>query len=748
MDKPGTDMAVPPCHYCDPRALIGVAEPVARETAGVSDVVTILWRRKGVIAMITALGTLAGLIPGLVRPPVYRARTSLQLEGFNENYLNFRDVTPVSPVVANASAEAYLQNQFKILQSESLAKRVAAKIWPNVGAPPAARVGILSRFTSSLRIWNAAPVAEEDRRLDELRKALTVRTSLQSQVLEVLYDSPDPALAARIANAFATEYITMNRETRWQGVQDTTEWLSQQIADLKTKLVKSGQELQDYGREAGLLFTTDQGSLALERMRQLQEALSRADAERASRQSRYEAAAHSASDALPEILDNPQLREFQSNLVGLERQASQLTALYTPSHYKVRQVNAEIADLKAVIAKTRQHILDRIHGEFESAQNLQRLIMQEYTQQGRMVEKQAERQARYDMLKREVATTQQLYDSMLQKVKEAGVASALRATNIRIIDPASPPREAYSPNNSLNCAVGFAMGLFLGLVVIVTQEHTDNRVRHPGDTRLLNLREIGVIPSAAEDPSLHESYGLRVLRQTSEPLELVTWHHGPSLLAESFRGTLASILFSPHQENPPGVLAVTSVDSMEGKTTVLSNLGIALAETNRRVLLVDADLRRPRLHKVFDVCNDRGLTDLLGGADPIAGAPIDALVRNTQIPRLDLMPSGPGVARVANLLYSKRLSEALDRFRADYDIVLIDTPPMSAFADARVLGRRSDGVILVVRSGKTSKAQIRATAMQFMEDRTPVHGAILNDWRGNTGIGRYGYFARPYAEGA
>jgi capsular exopolysaccharide synthesis family protein len=715
----------------------------AEESVGVGEVLGALWRRKGAVVCISLIGTLAGLVPGLLKAPVYRARTSMQLEGFNENYLNLRDVTPVSPVVANASAEAYLQNQLKILESETLAKRVAAKIWPgNVPEPPANPTS-LTRLLAPLRLGSRAPLSTEERQVVKLRKALAVRSSLQSQILEILYDSTDPVLAAKVANAAAAEYIAMNREARFQSVQDTTEWLTQETANLKGKLEKSGQELQDYARSSGLLFTTDQGTLAQERMRQLQDSLSRAENERASKQSRYQAAMQGSQDSIPEILDNQQMRDYQSALMGLQRQLAELSAVYGPSHYKVKQLAAEISNLTGMMDKTRQNIMDRIQSEFKASENMEGLLSQAYGQQKREVEQQTERQARYEMLRREVATTQQLYDSMLQKVKEAGVASALRATNIRVLDPATPPREPYSPRTSLNCAIGLGLGILLGVGVAVTQEQTDHSVRRPGETRQLNLREIGVIPSAAEDPTLNPNR-LNLLRHPSVPLELVTWHHGPSLLAESFRGTLASILFSSGNNPPPRVLALTSVDSMEGKTTVLSNLGIALAETDRRVVLVDADLRRPRLHGVFDVCNDRGLTDILSSGQQLTADVLDGLVSHTGIPNLDLIPSGPGAARVTNLLYSKRLGEMLEQLRRKYDIVLVDTPPMSAFSDARVLGRWSDGVILVVRSGKTSRLKIHASAQQFAEDHTPIHGAILNDWRGNTGMGRYGYSSRRY----
>ncbi|HLJ50420.1 MAG TPA: polysaccharide biosynthesis tyrosine autokinase [Bryobacteraceae bacterium] len=734
---------VPGSYYVEPE----IGRPVQEhaDSAGIAEVMRILWRRKYIIAGLALIGVLAGLVPGLILTPTYRARTSLLLEGFNENYLNMRDITPVSPVVANASAEAYLQNQLKILQSETLAKRVIDKLSLK-GKPQ--QPGWIARLGGMMGLKPAAKSSSpEDDRIRQFLKSLSVRSSLQSQIVEILYDSHDPLVAAEIANTIASEYVTLNRESRWQSVQDATEWLSRQTADLKVKLEQSGQELQDYARSSGLLFTNDpnQGTPSEERMRQMQEALSRAQSDRAAKQSQYETALNSTPETLPEVLDSAPLRQYQTSLVNMQRELAQLLAVYTPSYYKVQKLQADIANLQTTIAKERQNVMTRVKNEYQSAQRYEQLLSKSYGDQAHKVQEQSDKFTHYNMLKREYESTQQLYDSMLQKVKEAGMASALRATNIRLLDPARPPSDAYSPKNSLNCAIGLFAGLLFGVGLVIVREQSDLSVKRPGETRLMNLRELGVIPSANEDPTLRGPvlFG----RQSNVPLELVTWHHGPGLLAESFRGALASILFSSGEADPPGVLVFTSVDSMEGKTTVLSNLGIALAETNRRVLLVDADLRRPRLHKVFNVCNDLGLTDLLRSNDPIEKLPLDGMVRHTEIPRVDLLPSGPGVARVMSLLYSSRLPALLQRFRREYDIVLIDTPPMSTFADARVLGRLSDSVVLIVRSGKTSREQLRAMYLQFLEDQTPVHGAILNDWSGSNAGGRYSSYANErYSE--
>ena len=211
-------------------------------------------------------------------------------------------------------------------------------------------------------------------------------------------------------------------------------------------------------------------------------------------------------------------------------------------------------------------------------------------------------------------------------------------------------------------------------------------------------------------------------------MELVTWQQNPSRLAESFRTTLASILFSTENGNSPKVIVVTSCSPMAGKTTVTTNLGIALAEINRRVLLIDGDLRKPRLHNVFHLQNPRGLTDLLLETDPVEDYPLESLAQRTEIPGLHVLGSGTSSHSISNLLFSTRLPQLLNRFKREFDTVLIDTPPMLNLSDARVLGRLSDGVILVFFARSTSRDAALTAVDLFREDHTPVLGTILNHW--------------------
>ena len=273
----------------------------------------------------------------------------------------------------------------------------------------------------------------------------------------------------------------------------------------------------------------------------------------------------------------------------------------------------------------------------------------------------------------------------------------------------------------------------------------DRAIYAPGEASLcLDVPELGVIPLAAAERSRSFNYyrqGRRIEQQKTEKsgkgsIELATWQSGPSVLAESFRSTMASILYTGENGDRPRVIAVTSAGPCEGKTTVASNLALALAEIGRRVLLIDADLRQPRLHEIFKVSNEWGLSDLLAGTKPSEG---EALVIRTSYGGLHVLPAGSAPSRISHLLHSPRALELLQKMRREFDMVLIDTPPMLQMPDARVLGRLVDGVILVVRSARTNKDAAAAAGRRLADDGTRILGTVLNEWDPRKASSAYGY---------
>jgi succinoglycan biosynthesis transport protein ExoP len=703
----------------------------------------ILRRRKGTLILIVFLGLLVALLFTIPQTPIYQARGSIEIQNLNENFLNTRNVSPTADGGTSDTPGSDLQTQAKILQSESLIDRVVAKLGLGKKLFPEQGSGRLSAWRNALGLPEGKQVPTREKILAVVSDNLKISTGANTRLVEIRYDSADPQLAADFVNTLTTEFIQQNLESHYKSTQQTGEWLTHQMEDVRIKLEKSEDELQSYANASGLLFTSEKDNVAEDKLHQLQEELSKAQADRVASQSRYELVSKSAPESLPEVLDDATLKEYQVKLTDLRRQLAEISSTLTPAHPAVKKVQAQVTTLELALDKERTNVVQRIRNEFESAQRREHLLAANYASQAGLMSEQAAKVTHYNILKREVDTNRQLYDSMLQNVQEAGMSSALGSSNIRVVDSAVAPAGPYKPSFILNSALGLLAGAFFGMAFIVIQERSDRTIQGPGDTALyLDVPELGAIPSAKAALGRLPAYyqngvnGKALEAKKSENgkrwhVELITSNRQPSLLADAFRATLTSILYSGENGNRPRIIVITSTSSGDGKTTVACNLALALAEIGpsvlmQSVLLIDGDLRRPRLHEIFGVPNRWGLADLLEGKTPPNGC--EGMVLKTCYRNLNLLPSGSPTVNVGALLHSPRAVSFMKRMRGEFHTVIIDAPPMLNMPDARVLGRLADGVVLVVRSAQTMRDAAVAANERLTEDGTRVLGTILNQW--------------------
>jgi capsular exopolysaccharide synthesis family protein len=769
----------------------GWVEPYDGELAVEGDSQTLLrcWelfgRRRGMLLLFAALGVVVGVLLSLPQTPMYRAEAKLEIQGGGDNLSTLGEINAAQG--GRYLSESEIATQVEMLESRVLLGKVIAKLGlekrPEFTAPQG-RLALWREVAG----WAPAdgPTARE-RALEAALERLDVESSRRSRIVTLTAEWPDAELAAQFVNTLAETYIEHNLETRWEATQKTGIWLTRQLEQLRGKLEAASEKLQSYAAASGLLYTSETENVAEAKLRQVQAELSSAQAARIARQSSFELAKSSPPESLPEVLDNLALRGYQQQLTDLLRQGAELAATYTPEHSKVKRIQAQAAEIEGAIERERAHAIRRIHNEYETALRRENLLRADYQRQSAFVSEQGRKAIQYNILKGEVATTRQLYDSLLQKVKEAGVASAISASNVRLVDPAQPPRRAHRPRHAVNAAIGLLLGLFGGVLFVLVGEQVDRTIKQPGDSMLyMSLPELGIIPSlhraegggrgaarrkqlaAASAPKIAAAasgadcngmvsggtgsrgtglsnagsggaesnsagsrgagFGRMGAGAAGAALELVAWRDKPSLCAESFRATLTSILFAGGRGQRPRVLVVTSPNPGEGKTTVISNLAVSLAEINRRVLLIDADLRRPRVHQVFGMANTFGLSDLLAARDPIDQIPLKASTLESGVPGLYVLPSGSRTHTISSLLHSPRMGELLERALRVFDTVLIDTPPVKQIADARVLGRISDGVVLVLRAGQTTRGTAKAAADRFADDGIRVLGTVLNAW--------------------
>jgi capsular exopolysaccharide synthesis family protein len=729
----------------------------------IMDYLRILRRHRLAVTVSALIGLALGIAATAVQTPVYRAGTSLEVLNLNEDFMNLRQSSPVSDSDYSEDTSE-VQTQVKIIQNEELLTRVIAKLDPSYKAAEQKLQPV--RPVTGWRAWLkiAPPQHVPSYRAQLFRAAgsLKVRATPRTRVIEVTIDSTSPQVAADFANTLDNEFIEQNLEARWKTTQRMGDWLGRELGDAREKLTRAEDAMQTYARNAGLIFTGPDSSVATEKLQQIQQQLSAATADRIAKQARYELAQNAPPDALPDVLNDLGYRDTQAKLTDLRRQIADLSAIYNPDYGKLKQAQAQAASLQAAIDRNRTDIVARIKNDYTDALRRETLLAANYDSQTREVTGQGEKAIQYNILKREVESSRQLYDTMLQQLKQSAVATALRAGNVRVVDPATVPDTPASPSLRIDSALGLLLGLFAGIAVVLVRERADRTLQQPGDAQFwTDLPELGVIPAAKFEggKGLYGGYArVKMVEQADSPggkvaaalgrsrssVELITWDRSPSFMAEAFRTVLTSILFIGENGNSPRVLVFTSAASGDGKTTVVSNLGIALAEIGRKVLIVDADLRRPRQHKIFDVPNEAGLSTLLKSHEskPEAWA---GLAQETKVPGLWLLPSGPATQAAANLMYSPRLTELLTLVKKEYDMVLIDTPPMLQMTDARVLGRITDAVILVARAEQTTRDALIAATKRLGEDRIRVLGTILNNWNPKRSTnGYYGYYRGSY----
>lgn len=411
-----------------------------------------LIRRKWILLIACVAGAAAGILLSALQTPLYQGRVSMEVQNFRDDFM---DMGKVDPTSVNYEADSYVQTQLKLLQSDSVLERVAAKVPFEDKSANVAAAGLGSQIAGFLHLGGIGPDKVRDREIATAAHSLTVRGSGMTRVIEITDESPDPQFAADYLNTLADQFIQQSLEARWDSAQKVADWLTRQLQGVKTRLQASEAKLNAFSRTNGLLFTSDQGNVAQQRLAQLQTELLQGQASRVSKESAFRAATSSSTDALPQVLDDQTLRDYQIKLADLERQYAELISVFTPEHPQVKRLAAQIAELKATADRRSANIVKRIRSEYLEAQGREKMLSSMYATQARVTADMNDKQSQYDMLKREVDTTRQLYEGMLQKVKEAGIASALRVSNIRIVDRAKPPVEPNKPDKSLNLVLGF-----------------------------------------------------------------------------------------------------------------------------------------------------------------------------------------------------------------------------------------------------------------------------------------------------
>ena len=713
----------------------------------------LLLRHRLLISAFAVVGAALAFLFCLTTRPVYRARTSLDIQNLNADFVNMRDVTPTT-MAGPATPEVFIQTEIKLLQSDTLLNRTKQRMEGEAQSLQLVDDRLFSKARRFLHIpGSELPPPQET--VGYTAKSLSVKPMGLTHLVEITCDSWNAKFAADFCNALSAEFQQEDREVRWSEAQKTSEWLSRQLADVRDQLSSSEKRLERASEANGLIFSQQNGgSVGEEKLRELQAELMRAQGERVSKQAQFEISKSATADSLPVVLDDTQLRDYQTRLVELNRQLAELMPPLTDAHPKIQHIKSQIRELEASLTAKKANVIQRMQNEFQAARQREELLSSAYSKQERKVAVDSGRETQANMLRRDVESGQQLYQTLSQRVKEAGLASAMQASTIRTVDPALVPQIPVLPRRVQTILIGILLGTVAGVCFAFFKDRTETVLRTPGEApRFLNVRELGVIPSAkvglghasARKLQSAASPGTALMLKDAPPgtlarnevVDLATWREHASLVAEAYRSATYSILLEGREAGRGRAYVITSPSAGEGKTSVSCNLGIALAQANRRVLIIDGDLRRPRLHKSMAIPNDCGLRDVLRGDVVLEGGSLDRFCHASQVPNMFVLPSGTGTEEPSGLLYSPNLQPLLHKLVEEFDVVLIDSPPVLHLADARILAGSTDGVILVLRARSTDREAAMSATNLFQHDQVRIVGTILNDFdplsQGNAG---------------
>ncbi|HYY69196.1 MAG TPA: polysaccharide biosynthesis tyrosine autokinase [Terriglobales bacterium] len=641
-----------------------------------------------------------------------------------------------------------LDTQAKILESDAIALQVTKNLQldqdPRFTGAPAKAVNWAIPVGS-----RALSPGQENSLLARFHGGLSVKVLPRTRIIELHFLSTSPNLSAQIVNEVANVYIEQNFKAKFESTVHTSEWLSKQLSDLQLKVETSQQRLVDYQKEHGIVGVDEKQNIITTKLDQLNKELTDAEMDRIQKESLYRISLEGKPELLPKLgaqgTDTllSKLRDQESSLQG---QLSALTTQFGFNYPKVKEVSTQLQSVQAAIKTELANASEQYRTTYLAAQQREKLLRASFEDQKQEANQLNESAIQYNLLKRDYESNKQLYDGLLQRLKEAGVSAGLRSSNVQIIDQARVPTAPAQPNIPRNITTGFFLSLAGGVGLAFLLEMLDNSVRSPDQVEwVAGLPTLGMIPASARLGS-SRGLALKPLRAGSQILpqqdtaETISHLRPQSQSAEAYRTLRTSILLSSWGA-PPKVLLVTSPLAQEGKTTTSVNTAIVLAQRGARVLLVDADLRRPSIHKAFGLKQSPGLSEYLTGNS--SECPITPWA---QFANLHLLPSGASPPHPAELLGSALMNDLIATWRKQFDHIVIDTPPALSVTDAVLLSVQADSVILVIRSGQTTKQALRRARQLLGYVNSKIMGVVVNamDLNASDYYYYYGYYGKKY----
>ena len=725
--------------------------PVEDEATHFWDYWRVVRRRRWTIISCFLVTAIAGTLWTFTQRPLYTASATVRIDKEEPRVIKFDKVVDESE-----TAQDYYQTQYRLLQSRTLANRVIGLLQldqhPEFQAPEReqgwrerARAWARESFVRWIPMPPPpAPEATEEVLLTSpLTGAFLSRLSIEpirsSRLVKVSFDSHHPDLSARVPNTLAEAFIAQQLDHKIEATRYATQFLAKQVDETRDRLSQAETRLSDFLNLKDILFVSADRSvqtqdLVTRELTQLLDALLKARAERIARESVLAEASGRSPDALTAVLQSPVVTSLKQQLAGLESDYRRLAQVFKPDYPKMQQLNEKIVETQRHLQGEVERSVQALQTDYDSAVRYEREIEAAVARQHRLARGLSESMAEYNLLRRDVDTSRDLYAALLARLRETQISSALFTSNISIVDRAEVPATPSRPNRSQNLFIACVLGLMGGVALAFVREYLDTNIRDAKEVEsVLRVPILGLVPTWRSHNG-HRRAAITEGPKREPQFALVAHAEIASALAESFRHLRTSLLYSS-PDHPPKTIMVTSLQPEDGKTSLVTNLAITLAQLGAgEVLMVDADMRRPNLHEVLEVRQAPGLSTFLTGQ-----ARLDEVVVPTPVPGLSVIPSGRNPINPAELLASSRFRQAIEALGQRFAHIVFDTGPLFGVSDALILSGQVEGVVLVLRQGRASRDAAQRAIRNLMSVRSRLLGVILNDVDVH-GQGYYGYY--------
>lgn len=728
LDRPDASAGQPAGYYRMQPNLPNDGDSGQGEGKHLRDYVRAIYKRRWIATAVFVVVSGLGILQGFLAVPVYESTAQLLIDLENPSVVDFKDVVQSG----NDFNMDYYPTQYRILQSRSLARRAIEthNLAKYLEAPPKETWSLRSMLgsaRSSVIAWVKKPFVSDESAvpvepkapdetvrqanlIDSFLSGLTIAPIRNSRLVEIKYRSTDPGTAAAMVNALAEAYIRQNAEFRSGTTRDAQTWLAERLDEQRKKVEASEQALQTY-RESHETVPSENGqNIVVQRLANMNDAVTNARTERIQKEALYRQLAglqenQAALDTFPAILANSFIQQQKVQLAELQREQAQLSERLGDKHPEMVKVMSAIATAQDKLRVEITKVTESVRNEYLAAEAQEKSLSAAL--EGQKGEAMTMNRAgiEYGVLTREAESNRQIYQTLLQRANETGITGELKTNNVRLIDAAEVPRSAIA-GRSTSILTSLAIGLVIACGFVFFLDYLDDRIKNPDDIQSqLGLPFVGMVPSA---------------KTRGYESKLFIGDGAPGPFAEAFRAVRTSVLFSVSTTDQRSVV-VTSTAPGEGKTVVSLNLAITLAQAGQRVLLLDADMRRPQVHERFGMAREPGLSNLIAGSVE----PVD-VIRASSTDGLFVVTAGALPPNPAELLSSKRFAAFLEQAQRDYDWVVLDTPPLMAVTDAAVVANLARNVLFVIAADKTPKEAARMALHHLGSSNAHIIGAVLN----------------------